>query len=377
LDEQTNVDFPSRNQSLEFGVFDNTEAFYFYRISMSNPFKDGGGVFDLSEWELFGEAGTITAISPVVDFKAAAQLIEVGTTITVNDLTSNLPTEWSWVFEGGNPATSTDQNPMVTYSAPGSYRISLTASNEAGSDMKEIEKYITVVDLGEVESIITACSEITGSDDTSPESEGLLNLVDGNVTSKFLAFETSAWVQLATCESGILKKYALTSGGDAPGRDPKNWTLKGSVEGTNWEMIDARSNEVFEKRSQRREFIVLQEKAYKHYRLEIENNGDNITQLAELELLGVKDVSTGLVDESEGKQAIKVWPNPADDVLYVKTLSTGSRVSLMAITGQEVASLSNITEKVIRLNTGYLSPGIYLLVVETNQEKLVQKVRIR
>lgn len=377
LDEQADVDFPSRNQSLEFGVFDNTEAYYYYRISISNPYKDGGGVYDLSELELFGEAGTITAISPVVNFSTASQLIEVGTTIKMSDLSSNLPTEWSWAFEGGNPATSSDQNPIVTYSNPGSYRISLTASNEAGSDVKAIEKYITVVDLGEVVSIITACSQITGNDDSSPAAEGLVNLIDGNPLSKFLIFETSAWVQLVTCESGIVKKYAITSGGDAPGRDPKNWTLKGSVDGTNWEIIDTRSNEAFDARSQRREFIVLQDKAYAHYRLEIENNGDDITQLAELELLGAKDVSTGLETQNIGMQVIEVWPNPADDVLNVKTFSTGSQVSLMALTGQVVVSVNDTAEKVVRLNTGHLSPGIYLLVVEANQEKVVHKVRIR
>jgi PKD repeat protein len=41
-------------------------------------------------------------------------------------------TSWSWTFPGGNPSTSTDQNPIVTYSTAGVYSALLNSSNTNG-----------------------------------------------------------------------------------------------------------------------------------------------------------------------------------------------------------------------------------------------------
>lgn len=51
----------------------------------------------------------------------------------------------SWVFEGGQPATSSAINPEVTYPAPGRYRVSITVSNTENSSEKIEEAYILVV----------------------------------------------------------------------------------------------------------------------------------------------------------------------------------------------------------------------------------------
>lgn len=49
-----------------------------------------------------------------------------------------------WTFEGGNPATSTLANPVVTYSQPGSYDVSLRVSNLTGEATASEAMYITV-----------------------------------------------------------------------------------------------------------------------------------------------------------------------------------------------------------------------------------------
>ncbi|HEX2616872.1 MAG TPA: M43 family zinc metalloprotease, partial [Flavobacteriales bacterium] len=54
------------------------------------------------------------------------------------------PTSWSWSFPGGNPSTSTDENPVVTYGAPfGHFEASLTVTNQYGSS--SVTKYNVVV----------------------------------------------------------------------------------------------------------------------------------------------------------------------------------------------------------------------------------------
>lgn len=42
--------------------------------------------------------------------------------------------DFSWAFEGGEPSTSTDDNPLITYNNPGIYDVSLQVSNSIGSD---------------------------------------------------------------------------------------------------------------------------------------------------------------------------------------------------------------------------------------------------
>lgn len=84
------------------------------------------------------------AIPPVADFSASETQITAGNSVTFTDLSENIPTSWSWTFEGGTPATSNLQNPTVTYSEPGEYTVTLVASNAFGSDTETKTEYISV-----------------------------------------------------------------------------------------------------------------------------------------------------------------------------------------------------------------------------------------
>lgn len=64
----------------------------------------------------------------------AATFIPTGVPVTFRDLSTGMPTAWNWQFAGGTPETSSEQNPTVKYMKKGAYSLSLTASNEAGSD---------------------------------------------------------------------------------------------------------------------------------------------------------------------------------------------------------------------------------------------------
>ncbi|WFB11521.1 GH92 family glycosyl hydrolase [Streptomyces sp. LX-29] len=113
------------------------------------------------------------------------------------------------------------------------------------------------------------------------------NLVDGEVTSKWLVFQPTAWLEFELSEPVEVVRYALTSANDAAGRDPRDWTLKGSTDGTEWRTLDTREGEVFAERQQTRQFGFAGERAYRHFRLEItRNSGDPLTQLAEVRFGG-------------------------------------------------------------------------------------------
>lgn len=72
-------------------------------------------------------------------------------TVEFTDASTNSPTNWNWTFEGGTPATSTEQNPTVVFENPGTYTVILEASNSVGSDMDVELSYITVISEPDVD----------------------------------------------------------------------------------------------------------------------------------------------------------------------------------------------------------------------------------
>ncbi len=66
--------------------------------------------------------------------------------VSFTDQSSGSPTNWSWSFPGGTPATSTMQNPTVTYSTLGAYDVLLTVSNAFGSTSNTYMNHVVVND---------------------------------------------------------------------------------------------------------------------------------------------------------------------------------------------------------------------------------------
>ncbi len=53
-------------------------------------------------------------------------------------------TSWQWNFEGGQPATSTEQNPVVTYDQAGTYSVTLTTGNGTATATSTRTGYVNV-----------------------------------------------------------------------------------------------------------------------------------------------------------------------------------------------------------------------------------------
>lgn len=77
-------------------------------------------------------------------FKASKADIFSGDTVKFSDQSLGDPQNWNWSFEGGNPATSTDENPNVIYDSTGSFNVTLTVSTGARSYTKVVKNYVLV-----------------------------------------------------------------------------------------------------------------------------------------------------------------------------------------------------------------------------------------
>ena len=69
--------------------------------------------------------------SPIADFRQSKQMVCSGATVYYNDLTYNTTSVdyRLWTFEGGEPATSTEENPAVTYNEGGRFSTELYVEN--------------------------------------------------------------------------------------------------------------------------------------------------------------------------------------------------------------------------------------------------------
>jgi len=126
---------------------------------------------------------------------------------------------------------------------------------------------------------------ITAQYSDSPSGEGITNLIDNSTTTKYLTFHQTGWIMFKSANAYIIKKYALSSANDFPGRDPKSWTLEASTDGTNWKTLDIRSDEAFADRYQRNEYAISNSTAYTYYKMTITCASGNTLQLSEWELL--------------------------------------------------------------------------------------------
>ncbi|MBK8499344.1 MAG: PKD domain-containing protein [Flavobacteriales bacterium] len=70
-----------------------------------------------------------------------------GSTVAFTDASINTPSSYEWIFEGGVPGGSTQQNPTVQYPSSGSYDVTLIVETADGMDTLVRNNYVTVHNL--------------------------------------------------------------------------------------------------------------------------------------------------------------------------------------------------------------------------------------
>lgn len=79
------------------------------------------------------------------DFTVSGTSVCVGGLANFTDISSGNPVNWYWSFPGGNPASSTLQNPVVAYDNTGNYDVTLIVSDGTTFDTLVKHDYIQVI----------------------------------------------------------------------------------------------------------------------------------------------------------------------------------------------------------------------------------------
>ncbi len=83
-------------------------------------------------------------LAPVPNFTTVSSTLCKGGSMQFKDRSLNHPSQWEWTFPGGTPATSTEENPTVTYANTGIFDVTLKVTNTKGTVTIEKKKYIAV-----------------------------------------------------------------------------------------------------------------------------------------------------------------------------------------------------------------------------------------
>lgn len=92
--------------------------------------------------DFFGVGGGGTGCAAF--FTADVTTIGAGGTVNFTDLSVGDIISWEWTFEGGTPATSSEENPSVVYNDAGDFDVTLTVSDGTNTDTYTKEEYIHV-----------------------------------------------------------------------------------------------------------------------------------------------------------------------------------------------------------------------------------------
>ena len=129
--------------------------------------------------ELFEAEGCV-GDPPVADFTWSPPSPESGEVVQLTDLSTGLPTSWLWDF--GDGVTSTEQNPTHEYASAGTFIVTLTVSNDHGSDtassdlvIREAQVVPPITTPGEHVLVVPAAANAPGDAGTTWVSDVVLH----------------------------------------------------------------------------------------------------------------------------------------------------------------------------------------------------------
>jgi carboxyl-terminal processing protease len=301
---------------------------------------------------------------PVANFTGSPTQISVEESVQFIDLSSDNPTTWQWTFEGGNPATSTEQNPLVTYGSVGNYDVTLMVSNGAGSDTLYVPEYITVTQTGgcpdnyEPNESIAAAASITINTDITA-------LIGTSSDLDFFKFTTTA----------VAKNIHITLTSL-----PANFNL--NLYKSDGSLLGSSSNPGTEDES-----VIYNTKKTGTYYVQVYGSGGAFDP-ADCYTLHVATSSTGyksaeaeikLIQDNNG---LTLYPNPARDVLNLDYNSKAAgtvNCTLISISGQVILEQefsAGEGQNHHTLNLEGVANGLYMIKLTRDGESTLSKFMV-
>ncbi|MEH7119203.1 discoidin domain-containing protein [Neobacillus vireti] len=176
---------------------------------------------------------------PEADFGADKTVAAPGQEIHFLNRSSEVTEEVEWKFEGGTPAVSHEENPVVTYEKEGVYSVTLIAKNSEGESVLTKEAMITISEAAKDIQNVALNKTAIASGQCSP-TEAAKFAFDGKVTdnSKWCALgNPSHWLQVDLGAQYAISKFVIQhaqAGGEPQAFNTQAYRIEVSTDGENW-----------------------------------------------------------------------------------------------------------------------------------------------
>jgi PKD repeat protein len=342
------------------------------------------------------------------DFRTNVQEVCIGTTIQFIDESVHTASQWSWSFPGGTPSTSTEQNPVVTYSTAGQYAVTLVAGDGTSSNTKTINNYITVVPTNTTLPFLEGFENYTSLNSTNLWSEvnyggnnawqiytgtgftgnrcaRIVNLnqdeesIDDLISQSFdlsgfsesdvvtMTFRTS-FKRRTTTDSDRLRVYSSTNCGES-------WSTRrtlsasnlavGDLQSTSWTPTNQGDWKTFHVTNINSTLFVESVR----FKFEFKAGGGNNIYLDDINLYTGTNDPLSIETESAQVTDVVLYPNPADaEVALELSLATDAdlQVRIVDLSGKEIQVYQiqgQSGANVILFDTSNLSQGMYMVEI--------------
>lgn len=133
----------------------------------------------------------------------------------------------------------------------------------------------------------------TASASSAFSGEPASNAFDSNPATVWDTNGTSSgWLQNQLTGAYVAIQYAIRRRDDIPTRMPKDWTFKGSNDGSTWTTLDTQTGITWPTAGETKVFTFSNSTAYTYYRLDVTaNNGDTYLSVADMYIVTLNDTS--------------------------------------------------------------------------------------
>jgi PKD repeat protein len=355
--------------------------------------------------------GQALPCAPRPDFEGVRSQICIGETVQfVNKTYLGNALSYQWNFPGGTPASSSLENPSVTYSQAGNYEVELVASNSSGSNVLTRRGYVSVRSMSQTPYV----NQFSDDFELYPIPNENWHVGMGNDTIQFryytkTAFAGSSCVTLQNFHAGKGEKDEIIShtislfnstSAILHFRMAFVERIQGNSDflriyvsddcGVTWNGAEVFSGPQLRSTNVRHDTlwwptstnlwraaqVNLSQYTMSPYpimiKFEFTNGGGNNFYLDEVILASTIGVEQLFSDA----HAVSVFPNPFHDVLVLKPSFDVTQIVLTDLSGRRVFFTSeNIPEGMdYTLNLPYLLPGVYMMELRGVNQVVTEKI---
>lgn len=322
---------------------------------------------------------------------------------------------WNWIFEGGTPATSDEENPVVTYAnaEAGTYDVTLTVGDgliekttvktnfidvlRSGVEIPYNETFETVAGFPSVDwsifSIDNTEWEITeNAAAVGSKSAYLNNRIQSDGEIDELIYATVDLSGLEAAEISFKFAYAKRNDDNTDvlklgitRNCADSWVIKKRLKATTGTLVtaDNQTSDFVPSADEWGEVVVALSSLYYienfRYKFEMENGGGNNVYVDDIKIYDPTIV--GINEVNKASLHYNVYPNPVNNQLNVEfNLLERTKVlgELFDVTGRKITTLfeSDFSLGTHRLdyNTSDLNAGVYFIKITLEGESFTKRI---